>query len=479
MLKQNTSLLLVFLFFFAAIGNAQNDPRPNILWIIAEDMSQDQGCYGNKLVYTPTIDKLASEGMRFTHMFTTAGVCAPSRTALATGMYQNAIGAIHMRYAKNLKPPLPGGVKTIAHILRDKGYQTFGNGKDDYMFKLEGKSFEFKKLDALDKTKPFFAKVNSFYTHRIFKQDESHPIYPKDVELPPYYPDVKPLREDWAAYLENIQLLDREVKSHLAEFEQRGLLENTIVFFFSDHGRPMLRGKYWMYDSGTRVPFIVYIPKTMTKPRGYQSGTVSHRLLSAIDISATTLALARVKVPSHIQGQVFLGANRIPERDYIFGSVDRIGGVQFKTRAVRSKRYRYIKNFHNGLSILERSTEYRKARLPYYNTVSILDCHNRLQGAEKTLVTPLALEELYDLENDPFEINNLAYQKEHEQVRQQMETVLTDWIEDIDDKGFYPDSPAIQKHFNDYRRSNKEQYRKERLKSYLEIKKQLQQTGKL
>lgn len=480
MKNMNRLFFLIALCWLGAIpAYNQQDDRPNILWIIAEDMSQDQACYGNPLVKTPTIDRLAREGMRFTHMFTAAGVCSPSRTALATGMYQNSIGAMHMRYPDELKPPLPYGVKTVAHILRDHGYQTFGNGKDDYMFRLDEPSFDIQDLDDLDRNKPFFAKVNSFYTHRIFKKDTLHPIDPARVELPPYYPDVQPLREDWALYLENIQLLDREVAGILQEFEQRGLLKNTIIFFLSDHGRPTLKGKYWMYDSGTRIPFIIHIPEGLELPKGFTRGTVSDQLLSSIDISATTLALAGVENPDYMQGKVFLGAQTEPEREYIYGSLDRIGGVHFKTRAVRSKKYRYIRNFNNGLSILESSTEYRKARLPYYNTILILDNYNKLEGPETTLVAPLPLEELYDLENDPFEINNLAYKKEYQTIRCEMEAVLMYWIERIDDKGFYPDSPAIQEHFIQYRTSNKEMYREERLKSYLEIERQLRKEGKI
>lgn len=472
------NLLSTLVFTFLVFNStAFSHNRPNILWIIAEDMSQDQACYGNKLVKTPTIDMLSNNGMRFNNMFTAAGVCAPSRTAIATGMHQNAIGAMHMRYSEELKPALPEGMNTIAHILKANGYQTFSKGKDDYMFKLNEKSFEFKNLDQLDKSKPFFAKVNSFYTHRIFKRDKENPINPADVVLPPYYPDVSPIRKDRAAYYENIQLLDKEVKRILDEFEERGLMENTIVFFFSDHGRPSLKGKYWMYDSGIQIPFIVFIPEGIKAPKGYMAGAVDEKLHSSIDISATTLELAGIKKPSYMQGKVFMGENQEPERDYIFSALDRIGGVHFKTRAVRSKKFKYIKNFNNGLSILECSTEYRKARLPHYNTISILDNYNKLNEMQKTLVTPLPLEELYDLENDPFETKNLAYDENYQDVRQKMETVLTNWLDEIDDKGFYPDSPEIQKHFIDYRTKNKETYRKERLKCYTQILEELKQEG--
>ncbi len=451
---------------------SQGSP-PNILWIISEDMSQDQACYGNPLVLTPTIDQLAAEGMRFTHMFTAAGVCSPSRTALAVGMYQNGIGAMHMRYSDDLKPPLPNGVKTVAQILHDHGYQTVGGGKDDYMFHLEDEAFDFESMDEIDPNKPFFAKINSFYTHRIFKKDSVHPIDPGEVSLPPYYPDVGPLREDWAAYLENIQLLDREVHDILARFETLGLLDNTIIFFLSDHGRPTLKGKYWMYDSGTKIPFIIKIPQQMQPPKGFKRGGVSDQLLSSIDISATTLALAGIQKPEFMQGRIFLGDHLEEEREFVFSALDRIGGVHFKTRAVRSNKYRYIKNFNNGLSILECSTEYRKARLPYYHTMLILDTYNKLEGVEKTLVRPLPLEELYDLHEDPFEVNNLAYSAAHSHVRGSLEKELTAWIEEIDDKGFYPDSPEIQEHFIRYRQEGKEKFRGERLASYLKIEKAL------
>lgn len=472
-----TILTVAFLLIFSSSVFSEKNTPPNILWIVSEDMSQDQACYGNNLVKTPTLDRLANEGMRFTNMFTVAGVCSPSRTALATGMHQNSIGAMHMRYSDELMKLLPDGIKTIAHILEENGYQTMGVNKDDYMFNLNKSSFQHKTVDEIEKGKPFFAKVNSFYTHRIFKKDTINPIDPSKVELPPYYPNVRPLLEDWALYLENIQLLDNEVNNILEDFEKRGLLENTIIFFLSDHGRPTLRGKYWMYDSGIRIPFIIHIPKGMKLPKGFKPGTVSNQLLSSIDISATTLMLAGVKKPDYMQGKVFLGEKTEPEREYIFGSIDRIGGIYFKTRAVRSKKYKYIKNFNNSWSILECSTEYRKARLPYYNTISILDNYNKLNEVQKTLVNPMPLEELYDLENDPNEINNLAYKNEFQDVRKKYESILMNWIKEIDDKGFYPDSPEIQKHFIDYRTANKEMYREERLKSYLEIEKQLREDG--
>ena len=471
--------------FLAVSGYAKQQSHPNILWIIAEDMSCDLRCYGNTLVKTPTIDELGHEGMKFTQMFTTAAMCSPSRTALATGMYQTSIDAMHMRYPENLKKSLPDGMNTIAYLLQANGYQTLNlaeegttyHGKDDYMFKLDEPSFEYTSLDQLDGSKPFFAKVCSFYTHRDFKNDLEDPIDPGKVKLAPYYPEVGPLLGDHAAYLENIQLFDKETAQLLKDMEQRGLLENTIIFLFSDHGSPMMRGKAWLYDSGLNVPFIVYIPNEMEKPKGYVPGGTDNALHSLIDLSATTLELAGVPKPGYMQGHVFLGENQDPERTYVFASIDRIGGIYFKTRAVRSKKYKYIKNFHNGWTVLECSTEYRKVKLPHYYVFTILDLYNKLNEAQKTIVTPLPLDELYDLENDPYEIHNLAHDDSYQQVKKAMEEVLTAWINDIDDKGMYPDPPEIQKHFIDYRTENKERLSDQRLKSYLKIEKQLRAEG--
>jgi len=469
-------VLVLFLFGIWSSGIAQKNSRPNIIWIVCEDMSQDLACYGNPLVKTPFLDNLAKEGMRFTNMFTAAGVCAPSRTALALGMHQNAVGAMHMRYSDELKPELPDGIKTIAHILQENGYQTLGMGKHDYMFKQDKAPFQYTKMEELAPGKPFFAKVHSHYTHRIFAKDDENPIDRSKVTLPPYYPEVQPLREDYAAYLENVQLLDKEIKEILERFDKKGLLENTVIFFLSDHGSPTLKGKYWMYDSGIQVPFIIHVSKGM-QIQGFEPGAVNNQLLSAIDISATTLALAGVEKPAYLQGKMFLGEDMDEEREFIFASLDRIGGVNFKTRAVRSKKYKYIKNFNNGLSILECSTEYRKARLPHYNTISILDNYNKLNEVQKTLVTPLPLHELYDLENDPHETINLAYKDEFKNIRNKYEDILMNWIKQIDDKGMHPDAPEIQEHFIQYRTNNKEMYRKERLQVYKTIEDQLKRDG--
>lgn len=477
MKKLRFSFFFFFFLFTTGYLSAQKKVQPNIIWIIAEDMSQELGCYGNSLIETSNIDNLAKKGMRFTNVYTTASVCAPSRTALATGMYQTSLGACHLRYPDNLRPQLPDSVKIISHILKENGYQTLSLGKDDYLFNYEGKSFDLDNWDNIDKNKPFFAKICTPYSHRIFYPDKSHPVNPDMVELPPYYPNVDILRKDWAHYLENVQLFDRFVGNLLVDLTEMGLLKNTIIFVFSDHGKAMLRGKYWLYDSGIKIPLIIYVPNELSNIQGYKPGTVNSKLVSAIDISATTLSLARVKKTGYMHGEIFLGKDSEKEREYIFASADRIGGVYLKSRAVTDGKYKLIINYNNGLSILENSTEHRKARLPAYNVINILDIYNKLEGAERTLVAPLPLFELYDLKKDPFETNNLAEDNHYSDIMKTLHLALDGWMKNIDDNCLQPDSPEIQKHFIDYRSNHKEKYSKERFIMYLKAIKELEKEG--
>lgn len=451
---------------------SQSTSQPNIIWIIAEDLSLDLGCYGAP-VNTPTIDRLASEGIMYTNMFTTAGVCAPSRTAIATGMYQTSIGAMHLRYPENLMPNLPDSVLTVEQILQENGYQTVGIGKDDYMFYTEGNTFQYQDFNEIDKKRPVFAKISSKFTHRDFEKIEQKYIRESLIQLPPYFPNVEVLKEDWGLYLENVRLLDIEVNEILEQLESKELLDNAIIFFFSDHGRPFLRSKYWNYDSGIRIPFIIYFSNKIDMPNGFEKGKVSNQLLSSIDISATTLTLAGIEVPDYMEGNAFLNEQDEFTREFVFSSIDRIGGSYFKTRSVRSKKFKYIRNFNNGLSVLELTTEYGKAKLPDYCVVDILDNYNLLTDVQKTLVRPLPREELYDVENDPFEINNLANDPEFLGIRIKMERILMDWIYNIDDKGLKPDSREIEEYFINYRNNHKERFRQERLNNYIKIKNKL------
>jgi uncharacterized sulfatase len=308
-LRPVAALLLVILVGCSAPDGEQ---RPNVVWIIAEDLSQDVGAYGNDAVNTPNIDRLAREGMKFTHVFTAAPICTPSRTALAAGRHQGSIGAHHMRYPDSLKPPLPEGIQTVNGHFQENGYVTAnieddpGSGKVDWSFEADLSSqFQYEHWDNLARQeKPFFAQVTISNTHRPFPEIGDADVV-ETIDIPPYFSNHPVARKDFARYYESIERLDEEVGNVLAALKRHEMRENTIVFFFSDHGRPMPRGKSFLYDSGIRIPAIIHIPRQVEAPLQYQPGSTNDQLISAVDFSATSLALAGIEKPSSMHGRVF------------------------------------------------------------------------------------------------------------------------------------------------------------------------------
>jgi len=453
---------------------------PNIVWILAEDLSPDLGCYGNKLVYTPNIDRFAEEGMQFLNVFTTAPACTPSRTALATGMYQISLDAHHMRYPEELKNPLPKGVLPMNELLRKGGYQTVnlkgvGTGKTDWSFQSEKADYELASWDEIDPDKPFFTVVNLRLTHRPFEKDQENPIEPEKVNLPPYYPDHPVCRNDWASYLETVQVMDRQVGQVLDEIASRDWSDNTIVIFFSDHGRPFSRAKYFLYDSGLKIPLLVYCPEQLDWRQYIQPGSVDDRLVSAIDITATTLSMAGIKSPKTMQGRVLLGPNRGADREYIYAAADRLGEAFFKSRSIRTKKYHYLRNYNHNLTVNSSATAYRRAMHPIWHVLHILDEQNRLTPEQQALVEPMPEEELYDLEKDPHEINNLVSIAAYRDVVEDMKGRLVKWQAEAMDHGMFPDPPALVEHFRQYGITSEEKYSKR----FFELKEQVENEIKM
>ena len=451
--------LLVILAIWSCSNVTQNDDgikHPNILWILAEDFSPDLGCYGLPLVHTPHIDGLASKGVRFTRVFTTAPVCAPSRTALATGMYQTSINAHHMRYPDSLKNELSSEVIPLNELMRRQGYQTAkiidkpGKGKEDWSFQSDLAHYDLVHWDSLAEDKPFFGVVNLRLTHRPFERDTVRPIDPVGVTVPPYYPDHEVSRQDWAAYLETAQILDQQVGQVLDELEQRNLEENTIVFFFADHGRPMSRGKNSHFDSGNHIPLVIYCPEDLAGKEFLPAGTTREDLISAIDISATSLSLTGAVKPTWMQGRVFIGNSKDEARDHIFCASDRIGESHRILRSVRSKEYKYIRNFNPGWSMNATATAYRKAMHPIHHLLNMYQEQGLLTPAQQMLVDPFPEELLFNVAEDPFEINNLIDDPAHQQVLQEMRQQLKDWQGRTTDHGMKPDSETLQEAFRDY-----------------------------
>ena len=418
----------------------ESKKTPNILWLISEDTSPDLACYGNKLVKTPHLDGLAKQGIRFTNAFATCPVCSPVRSGFMTGMYQTTIGAHNHRTRD--KKPLPEPVKVITHFFRNAGYYTAnitdpapgvrGTGKTDWNFDPGAKPFDGEKWEELKTRQPFFAQVNFQMTHRAFKRDPENPVDPDDVQVPPYYPDHPVTRRDWADYLESLQVLDKDIGKVLKRLEDEGLADNTIVLYFGDHGRPHVRGKQWLYEGGIHVPLIVRWPGRL-KP-----GQVNDALVSTIDFAPTCMRLAGITPPEHLQGNVFLG-NQSKERKYIFAARDRCDETVDRIRCVRDKQFKYIKNFMPDRPYMQFNA-YKQRQYPVFSLLQVLHKQKKLTRAQESFMAKQRLvEELYDLQADPHEINNLAEDPQYRDKLTEMRNVLNDWIVETEDKGEIPE----------------------------------------
>ncbi len=433
--------------------------KPNILWISCEDISPRLGCYGDQVAQTPNLDQLANEGMRYTNVYTSAPVCAPCRTGIITGMYQTSIGCQHMRTSHRgrtggLPTPYaavpPHYVKAFTEYLRAAGYYCTNNSKTDYQFAL-GKTPETiwdessqtaHYKNRPDKDQPFFAVFNYTVTHESHNWPDPVRTDPSDVSVPPYYPDTEPVRKDIARLYDNIAMLDTIVGEKLAELEELGLRENTVVFFWSDHGDGLPRGKRWLYDSGTKIPLIIRWPGKI-KPM-----TMNNDLISSIDFGPTVLSVAGVPVPGHMQGKPFLGNHKAKPRDYVFSARDRFDESYDMIRSVRDNRYRYCRNYYpNAPYVLW---------VPYRNKSNIMQellrlyAEDKLTGPQKNWFTsPRPAEELYDCIADPYQVNNLAEDPAYESVLDRMRDVLDEWRIESKDMGDISEEDMVRQMWPD------------------------------
>lgn len=422
--------------------------RPNILWISIEDASPRFGVYGDSLARTPNIDRLAGEGMRFTNAYTVAGVCAPNRSAIITGMYQNSIGTHHMRtthQSPGLPTPYsavpPPYVKTFTEYLRADGYFTTNNAKTDYQFSTpvtawdeNGDRAHWRSEDR-GEDQPFFSVFNFTGTHESrtwadhpSNQGEELVTDPDSVDVPPYYPDTPAVRRHMARQYDNIAAVDRQIGELLQQLREDGLADETIVFFWSDHGDGLPRAKRWVYDSGIQIPLIVRAP-------GYlEPGSVNDELVSSVDFGPTVLSLADVEIPVHMEGEPFLGLQDSDERDYIYAARDRFDESYDMMRAVRDHRYKYIRNYYpNQPYVLH--VPYRNRGATMQELIQ-LHAEGQLEGPEKLWMRDTRPpEELYDTRADPHEVNNLADDSSYAEVLSRMRTAMDRWMERIDDKG--------------------------------------------
>lgn len=431
--------------------------RPNILWLSAEDINDHFGCYGDPHAITPHLDQLAKEGVRYTNAYTAAGVCAPCRSTIITGMYQTTIGTMHMRSGATM----PDTIKPFPIYLRQTGYYCTNNSKKDYQFKEPKETWDASSSKATwknrkNKKDPFFAVFNFTGCHESgIENDSKYKTVTKNLSpgerqapeeftnLPPYYPDTPIVREDWKRNYELITAMDTWVGDHITALKDAGLYEDTIIIYWSDHGVGLPRAKRWLYDSGTRVPLIVRIPEKWRIKNQGQPGTTDDQLISSLDFGITTLNLAGIPaIPFFHQGRAFLGITSSPPRDYIYGARDRMDERYDIIRSVRSKRYRYIRNY-----------EPLKPYFQYMNTPEKGATMKELRRVAKSgkmspavklfMADRKPVEEFYDIQTDPHEIHNLAQDPAHQSRIKEFRTAHTNWSNETRDLGLIPE-PEIE-----------------------------------
>jgi len=444
--------------------------RPNILWLIGENISHDLGCYGAQGVHTPNLDHLAAHGTRFTRVFATNPACAPSRSAFFTGMYQTTTDTHPMRSHRSDRFRLPPGVRPITHWLQDVGYFTaniktigdrsVGTGKLDLNFTNEGPIYQSDDWTALKSHQPFFAVVNSheveydIYDRQTAKKDRlewagerEHPQYarPDQVTPPPYYPDHPLVRQEWARYLNSVSGMDRRIGWVLEQLRADGLEEDTIVVFFADNGRLEPRGIHWCYDCGLRVPMIIKWPQRLAPPAQHRPGGVDGRILSLLDVTATTLWMAGVPRPPLMQGRVFLGPQADPPRRFAFAARDRIDETVQRIRSVHDERFHYLRNFTAGPTFASLN-RYKEKCFPVLPLMRQLHARGELVGPPAELMARCGPgEELYDTQADPHEVRNLltSPRPEHREALVRLRAVLDTWITETGDRGQWPEPPEV------------------------------------
>ncbi len=428
--------LLLSILLFSASCFAQG--KPNILLLVAEDLSSRIASFGDPIAKSPNLDKLAATGVRYTNAFTTAGVCATSRTGLITGVHQITVGGQHMRVRNFEKSPYravpPIDVKAFPELLRQQGYFTYVSNKLDYQFSnitMNTGPFTIWDYESNKPTwrhknrksdQPFFGMYHFNITHEsklmpknlkknLAKSNYQQIFSPEQVEVPPYLPDTFKVRQGIASIYDHVYLMDKEIGQILKELEEDGLTDNTIVIWTTDHGDALPRAKREIYDSGIKVPLIVHWPEKY-RPKSLQTGSRKSQLISFVDLAPSILAMAGSEIPAFIQGKPYLVDQSLIERDFIYASKDRIDEFYFKERAVRSKSFKYIKNFMpgkpGGIKL-----KYRE-QLPFMADIWAALENGEMTKGQRFFYQNRPAEELYDLRVDPYELNNLAQHSKHQ-----------------------------------------------------------------
>lgn len=432
------------------LGVAVSLTRPNILWLVAEDMNFELGVYGDTVAQTPTLDALAASGARFTHAFATSGVCAPARAALITGMYATSIGAHHMRSIQGGYYPVPPPeVKAFPEYLRAAGYYTTNGVKQDYQFSdfTGGGPFTIWDATGADASwrgrgegQPFFHYETFLITHESqLLHDRDPATDPAAVRVPAYYPDDPVIRKDIAQQYDNVATMDGQVAELLARLEEDGLADDTLVLFFGDNGRGMPRDKRWVYDGGIHVALLARLPGEL------DAESVRTELVSFVDMAPTMLALAGVDVPAHMPGRVFLGRAAEPEPPYVFAAADRHDEATDRIRAVRDARWSYVRNYMPEKPYGQ-SIRFRNQLQSMQEILRLGALHLLVPPTDWYFVQTKPVEELYDVDADPDQVVNVAALPENAEVLARMRAAHEEWIVATNDLGAVPE-PQLAERF--------------------------------
>lgn len=426
----------------------QSNEKPNILWLVSEDNSPFIGAYGDDIATTPNIDKLAESGFLYTHAYANAPVCAPARNTIITGAYANSNGNQYMR--SNYK--IADIIEFFPSKLREAGYYVTNNAKEDYNIDVSqtrdiwnesnGQAHYKNRTDG----RSFFAVFNNSQSHENnihkWKSLEELRHSPDEVTVPPYLPDTSEIRRDLAQYYDHVEDMDQWIGQKLQELEESGEAENTIIFYYGDHGGVYPRSKRFVYETGTRVPLIVHIPDKYKHlwPKE-RTGTDIDRLVSFVDLAPTILSLTDIEIPEFMQGDAFLGGQKTADPEYTFMFRDRMDERYDMSRAARNNRFRYIRNY-TPHRIYGQPIEYlwRAMAMQSWEKICIEGGCNKTQ---QLFWNPKPVEELYDTQNDPWEVNNLAENPDYKNVLVEMRKATKTWVLDIKDTGFLPEAELL------------------------------------
>ena len=457
---------LIRLFFISnvIISCSSVEKRPNIIWLVCEDQSQIFfPMYGDHTVELPNLKALAEDSVIYENMHATTPVCSPARSAIITGMYPTSLGTHNMRAYNegrstnqpqlnipSYSPSFPSNIKPFTMYLRQEGYYCTNSNKEDYNFKISDDAWDqscnycqgAQKEDIhwrnRSPNQSFFSVFNFQITHeaQIWEQADNDLFVSTDrVSVPPYFPNNETVKKDMAINYSNLIRMDYQLGERIKELKDEGLYDNSYIFFYSDHGGPFPRHKRAIYDTGVKVPFMIKYPKS----KG--AGSRVDALLSFIDLAPTVLDIAGIKIPKYLQGMSILNSSDF-ERKYLVTASDRFDEEVDRIRSVKTKKFKLIKNYYpNNSHALP--VAYRE-NMPMMKLLNEFNSRDKLNDDQKKwFSTPKSKFELYDLKNDPLELNDLSSLDEFELTVKKMDSVLNQWIIQTNDLGEYPESFVI------------------------------------